>query len=101
MCIRDRVGVHTVSSISVRSRSTSPDKANLIQPHGLSGVAPISSDSLILTWEGGGGSTKYTVELYTGSSISGSPILTRNYTGGVTWPIGSLAPGAYTWQVQG
>ena len=96
-----RIGVHTVSSISVRSRSTSPDKANLIQPHGLSGVAPISSDSLILTWEGGGGSTKYTVELYTGSSISGSPILTRNYTGGVTWPIGSLAPGAYTWQVQG
>ncbi len=96
-----RVGNDSVSSIIVRARATNPDPPVLTQPHGLSGAAPSASDSLILTWSSGGGATKYTAELYAGATVSGNPILSRYYAGGVTWPIGNLAAGTYTWRVQG
>ncbi len=97
--IDNAIGAGTVSSVVVRARNISPDDPVLDPVLGPENAAPVSTDSLILTWAGKG-ATKFYAELYQ-DQIGGVLVDARYWSEEMFWSLGSLPPGDYAWRVRG
>ncbi|HEX7567633.1 MAG TPA: hypothetical protein VF355_03620 [Anaerolineaceae bacterium] len=90
----NRIGINHVSSLQVKSLAV-PSAPTLNAPQSASGANPKSTDSLILTWSGAGGGVDFQAELiYPDSSKRALP-----WQRSVTWSLGSLPAGNYSWTV--
>jgi hypothetical protein len=76
--------------------------------YGPAGAAPTTVDSLILAWNHGAGATAYHALLFQGKypdntvcTNGTNTYLTLDWQYGLTWPVGTLPGGDYTWCVQG
>jgi len=88
------IGAYTAVSLRVQLRTTQPAAPALISPGPLT-----ADDSVLLSWSNPGGAVDFNPQLY----AAGNPVpfAQREFKPGVSWPLGSLPAGNYTWQVQG
>lgn len=89
----NRIGAKTVSGLWVKSRGLLPNEVFIRAPGSKYTGGALSTDSLILAWEGGSGATSFDVTLQ-GPSAN----WTRNVTG-TSISVGNLAAGSYTLKV--
>lgn len=93
---------NTLSALKVQLRTDTPAAPVLNTDSSTSqlGTNPKSTDSIILSWTGGGGANKFKAQLYSGG-VDGTLIKETSFLVDQSWSIGSLPAGSYTWQVQG
>ena len=89
----NRIGAKTVSGLWVKTRDLLPSEVFIRAPGSKYSGGALSTDSLILAWEGGGGATSFDVALQ-GPSAN----WTRNVTT-TSISVGNLAAGSYTLMV--
>ncbi len=89
----NRIGADTASSVWVQARTAEPAVPSPIWPK--DGASFNTDDSLSLAWEDAGASDQFRARLL----VSGQTI-TSSWRKEPFWHLGSLAAGAYTWQVQ-
>lgn len=93
--VDNRVGANQVSSLVVRPRSSAPNAPSLVWPADNASPFTWGEPSLSLVWEDGGGGIEFEARL---TGPSGTITMPWGLT--PVWHLGSLANGAYTWQVR-
>ncbi len=93
---------NTLSSLKVLLRTVTPAAPVLYTASSSKqlGTNPKSTDSIVLSWTGGGGANKFQAELYYGV-IDETPDRFTSFLTDQSWSIGSLPPGTYNWRVRG
>jgi hypothetical protein len=102
----NRVDSQWVSSLMVLPRAVNPGAASVLEPYGPGAASPTSVDSLDLFWVNGDGATSFESKLYSSSVICDAqdlptPLMSRGFTAGTSWAVGTLNPGSYTACVRG
>lgn len=88
------IGRNQVSSLIVKARTSLPSVPVLIWP--AASAAFNRADSIMLSWENGGGASEYQLQILSGST----QILTTAWIAQAYWPLGGLQPGTYSWKVK-
>jgi len=99
----NRIGANTVSSLKVQLMDRSyaifpaPPAVTPVDPTTAYGRTLTSADSIVLTWTGAPGATKFQSRLY----YQDGTFQPMAWTTSNSWSVGNLKPGEYYWWVMG